>query len=76
MYFLENKKKIPENMVEVWHRARDIIFMDKTDKNIEMLRVIEETINLVKSMHNIINSKDAKIDEKTREKIKRIGQGV
>lgn len=68
--FPREQKKIPENMVQVWHRARDIIFMDKTDKNIEMLKVIEKSINLVKKMHEIINSKDAKIDEKTREKLK------
>jgi len=59
-------------MVQVWHRARDIIFMDKTDKNIEMLKVIEKSINLVKKMHDIINSKDAKIDETTREKLKEL----
>lgn len=68
------QKKIPENMIEVWHRARDIIFMDKTDKNIEMLRVVESSLNLVKKMYDIINSKDTKIDQKTKEKLKELDE--
>jgi len=40
-------------MFQVWHRARDIIFMDKTDKNIEMLKVNEKSINLVKKKYTI-----------------------
>ncbi len=70
--FPRYQKEIPENMFEVWHRARDIIFMDKTDKNIEMLKVNEKSINLLKKMHEIINSKDAKIDQKTKEKLKEL----
>lgn len=70
--FPRAQKKIPENMFEIWHRARDIIYTDKTDKNIEMLRVNEKSINLVKKMYDIINSKDAKIDQKTREKLKEL----
>ncbi len=66
------QKKIPENMFQVWHRARDIIFMDKTDKNIEMLKVNEKSINLVKKIYDIINSKGAKIDSETREKLKEL----
>ena len=70
--FPRNQKEIPKNMIEVWHRARDIIFMDKTDKNIEMLKVNEKSINLLKKMYKIINSSDAKVDEKTKAKIKEL----
>jgi NTE family protein len=70
--FPRNQKEIPKNMIEVWHRARDIIFMDKTDKNIEMLKVNEKSINLLKRIHKIIDSPDAKIDEKTKEKLKEL----
>ncbi len=70
--FPRYQKEIPENMFEVWHRARDIIFVDKTDKNIEMLKVNENSINLLKKMHRIINSDEAKIDQKTKEKLKEL----
>ncbi len=70
--FPRSQKEIPENMFEVWHRARDIIFMDKTDKNIEMLKVNENSINLLKKMHDILNSNDAKIDQKTKEKLQEL----
>ncbi|HEY7081788.1 MAG TPA: patatin-like phospholipase family protein, partial [Nitrososphaeraceae archaeon] len=39
--FPREQKELPTNMVEVWHRARDIIFMDKTNTNIEMLKIRE-----------------------------------
>jgi NTE family protein len=70
--FPRYQKEIPENMFEVWHRARDIVFVDKTDKNIEMLKVNEKSINLLKRMYKIINSDDAKIDQKTKEKLKEL----
>lgn len=70
--FPRYQKEIPQNMFEVWHRARDIIFMDKTDKNIEMLKVNERSINLLKKMHDIINSDDSKIDQKTKEKLREL----
>ncbi|MDN5845129.1 MAG: patatin-like phospholipase family protein [Candidatus Nitrosocosmicus sp.] len=68
--FPREQKEIPENMLEVWHRARDIIFMDKTDKNIEMLKINERSLNLLKKVYEIINSEEARVDEKTRKKIK------
>ena len=70
--FPRQQKEIPTNMVEVWHRARDIIFMDKTDKNIEMLKISENYINLLEKTYDIINSKDAKIDQNTRQKLEKL----
>lgn len=67
--FPRKQKQIPTNMVEVWHRARDIIFMDKTDKNIEMLKITEQYINLLKKIYEIVNSDDAQIDDMTKKKI-------
>jgi NTE family protein len=72
--FPRSQEKIPENMFEVWHRSRDIIFMDKTDQNIEMLKVTEKCINLLKKMHDIINSNDVKIDQKTKEKLQKLDE--
>jgi NTE family protein len=67
--FPRQQKEIPNDMVGVFHRARDIIFMDKTDKNVEMLKVNEKYLNLLKRIYSIINSDDAKIDQKTKEKL-------
>jgi len=70
--FPRKQKEIPQNMLEVWHRARDIIFMDKTDKNIERLKINERSLNLLKKVYEILNSEEAKVDETTREKIKKL----
>jgi NTE family protein len=66
------QKELPSNMVEVWHRARDIIFMDKTDKNIEMLKVNERYIDLLIKMYEIIKSENATFHEDILAKVKEI----
>lgn len=70
--FPRKQRELPTNMVEVWHRARDIIFMDKTDANIEMLKIRERSLSLLKKIHGIINAEDAKIDEKMKARFKEI----
>jgi len=70
--FPREQNELPTNMVEVWHRARDIIFMDKTNTNIEMLKIRERYLSLLKKIHDIINADDAKIDEKSKAKFKEI----
>ena len=85
--FPRQQKELPSNMLEVWHRARDIIFMDKTDKNIEMLKVNERYIDLLRKMYQIINAENVMPDSviKTRFKeiepeynvlVKRIGRSI
>jgi NTE family protein len=70
--FPRQQKEIPTNMIEVWHRARDIIFMDKTDKNIQMLANFEKYLSLLKKINTIINADEAQIDERTRAKLKEL----
>ena len=70
--FPRQQKEIPKNMVEVWHRARDIVFMDKTDKNIEMVKISEKYLNLLKKVFEIVYSEDAKIDTHTKEKLRKL----
>jgi len=70
--FPRQQEEIPTNMIEVWHRARDIIFMDKTDKNIEMLKISEKYLNILNKMYDIVNSDDAKIDQSTRDKLNQL----
>jgi NTE family protein len=68
--FPRKQRELPTNMVEVWHRARDIIFMDKTDANIEMLKIRERSLSLLKKIHGIINAEDA--SEKIKARFKEI----
>ncbi len=84
--FPRQQKELPSNMVEVWHRARDIIFMDKTDKNIEMLKVNERYIDLLRKMYKVMNAgsnpSDANIKSRLEIEpeynalVKRIGRSV
>jgi NTE family protein len=67
--FPRRQQELPENMIEVWHRARDIIFMDKTDNNIEMLKENERYVSLLRKMYNIINAENAQVDKKTKARL-------
>ena len=46
--------------------------MDKTNTNIEMLKIRERHLSLLKKIHDIINADDAKMDEKSKTKFKEI----
>jgi NTE family protein len=70
--FPRQQKELPTNMIEVWHRARDIVFMDKTDKNIEMLKVTEKYLSLIKTIYDILHDDDAKVDQTTKNKLQEI----
>jgi NTE family protein len=70
--FPREQKELPSNMMEVWHRARDIMFMDKTDKSVQMLKEIEKYLSLLKRINNIINASDVQIDKKTKAKLDEI----
>src|SRR5215469_13498147 len=70
MSFPENK--LPTNMVEAWHRAKDIMFNDKTSTSIEMLKIRERHICLLEKLHDIINADDSNIDEKSKTRFKKI----
>lgn len=67
--FPREQMEIPSNMMEVWHRARDIIFMDKTDKNIQLIKEIEKYLTLLKKINSIIKDNDAKLNGKTKRKL-------
>jgi NTE family protein len=70
--FPRQQKELPTNMIEVWHRARDIVFMDKTDKNIEMLKVTKKYLSLIKTIYDILHDDAAKVDQTTKNKLKEI----
>jgi len=56
-------------MFEAWHRARDIIYTDKTDNSIRMSKVISRYLFLLREMHELLmirNSEyhDAKLENR------------
>lgn len=64
--FPQRQDEIPKNMMESWHRARDIMHTDKTDHTVRMSRVISRQIALIKEMHDIIEASN--LDKGSEEK--------
>lgn len=50
------QEELPENLLDSWHRARDIMYTDKTDHNLRMSKVISKYLLLLKEMHDIISN--------------------
>jgi NTE family protein len=69
--------KLPKNLPEVYHRARDIMFSDKTELNITMSKVISMYLRYIDEMYHVIeefvdmNKADKKRIEKIRLKYKK-----
>src|SRR5918911_1526672 len=75
--------KLPDNLLEVEHRSRDIMFCDKTLHNIQMskaityyLRFIDELYHMVEERFDFEKEKKEEIDkfEKIRAKYKKISE--
>lgn len=64
------QEEIPSNMLDVFHRARDIMHTDKTDHTIRMSRAISSYLEMLKEMHDIImeNFDGGRLDEKSKER--------
>lgn len=65
-------EKLPENLPEVYHRARDIMFSDKTELNISLSKVISMYLRYIEEMYQFIEEfvdKD-KVDKQRFEKIR------
>lgn len=65
--------KLPANLGEVHHRARDIIFSDKTEHNIKMAATITRYLDFIENLYQIVNDNKDKLglDEKLIRKIDR-----
>ena len=69
--FPHSQKELPQDMFEAWHRARDIIYTDKTDSNIRLSRIISRHLSLLKEMHDLLTiTNNFKIKEKADTKLK------
>lgn len=69
--FPRRQQELPKNMSEVWHRARDIMYIDKTDNNVQILKTVtEHHLTLLKELYEIVSS--SKLDEKSKTRFKKI----
>jgi NTE family protein len=77
IFLVENYPKnidaLPKNIPDAFHRARDIIFSDKTLHNVRMSKVITQYLRFIDELYQIIqnNVDQSKLDEETRAKIRR-----
>ncbi len=77
VFIVENYPKkierLPKNLPEVYHRARDIMFSDKTAHNIKMAKAITRYLQFIEELYEIVESRvDAgKIDRQKLDGIRR-----
>jgi NTE family protein len=64
--------KLPDNLAEVYHRARDIMFCDKSQNSIKISKVITRYLKYIEELYQIIdkNIDPARIDKKQLERIR------
>jgi NTE family protein len=77
----KNIDKLPENLFEVEHRTRDILFSDKTMHNIKMskaftvyLKLMDDLYNMLENNFNSQNKEDIEKFERIRKRYKRISE--
>lgn len=68
--FPRTHKELPKDMSETWHRARDIMHIDKTEHNVRMSKVISRYLDLLKKMHNILESSE--LNQENKNKLKEL----
>jgi NTE family protein len=77
IFLVENYPKtidhLPQNLSEVFHRARDIMFSDKTLHNVKMAKVITQYLRYIEELYNIFQEHVdlAKLDKEIVNKIER-----
>ena len=50
----KNIDKLPDNLQEVQHRARDIMFSDKTLHNVQMSKAITYYLRLIDDLYKML----------------------
>src|ERR671914_2493594 len=85
VFLVENYPKrcdtLPDNLLEVQHRARDIMFSDKTIHNVQMskaityyLRLIDDLYKMLESQYSSDKKEDIKKFEKIRARYKKVSE--
>jgi NTE family protein len=75
VFIVENYPKkiemLPQNLPEVLHRARDIMFSDRTAHNIKMSKVITRHLEFIEELYKIVeeNVDPSKIDRQKLDNI-------
>jgi NTE family protein len=69
----KNINNLPKNLPEVHHRARDIIFSDKTEHSVTMSKVITRYLDYIEELYRIIedNVDHIQIGQKQLKRIRR-----
>jgi NTE family protein len=86
VFLVENYPKncdtLPGNLSEVQHRARDIMFSDKTLHNVKMSKAITYYLRLINDLYNMLEDhfdpnkkEDIKKFEKVRARYKKVSEG-
>jgi NTE family protein len=57
-----NIDNLPKNLLEVYHRARDIMFSDKTEHNIQMSKVISRYLDYIEELYQIVENNSDKLN--------------
>ncbi|VFJ14862.1 patatin-like phospholipase family protein [Candidatus Nitrosocosmicus franklandus] len=76
IFIVENYPKkidsLPNNLPEVYHRARDIMFSDKTEHNVQMSKVISRYLDYIEELYKTIenNIDKLQIEEKQLKRIR------
>ena len=76
-FLVENYPKkveaLPKNLPEVYHRARDIMFSDKTEYNVRMSKVITQYLRYIEELYQLIETHMdlTKVDPKQLKRIRR-----
>jgi|SRR5437867_997212 len=70
--FPHRQHEIPRNVLEAWHRARDIMYTDKTMHNVRMSKVINRYLVLIREMHEILSK--TTLDEQSKMKLAKLEQ--
>jgi NTE family protein len=77
VFLVENYPKrideLPNNLPEIYHRARDIIFSDKTEHNVTMSKVITRYLRYIEELYQIVekHTDHTKLDKKQLKRIRR-----
>jgi NTE family protein len=76
IFLVENYPKrvnaLPKNLPEVYHRARDIMFSDKTVYNVKMSKVITLYLRYIEELYQLIETLDlTEVDPKQLKRIRK-----
>lgn len=64
--FPHEQHDLPRNMIEVWHRARDITHVDKILYTLHMSKLINRQLGLIRNMYEILDKFSLDANSRTK----------